>query len=153
MTAPPQTAPAVPPRPKPTRAQRIVAFMFLAAFGMTLLTVILTGLYVRSPSSRRALETPAVTLTLDEPHTINLVFAARAPLADVEFTIDLPAGVELAERPGERRVTGHAELAAGSNALPVTIVARGGSGGQLAARLRSGADQRTFVVDLTLAQP
>jgi hypothetical protein len=50
-------------------------------------------------------------------------------------------------------VTGRAELAAGSNAVPVTVVARSGSGGQLAARLRSGGDQRTFVVDLTVAQP
>ncbi len=148
---PPEPLPAAPPRPKPTRAQRLVAFTFLGAFGLTMLTVVLTGLYVRSPSSRRGPETPAVTLTLDEPRTVNLVFAARAALADVEFTIDLPVGVELAEHPGERRVTGRAKLAAGSNALPVTVVARTAEGGQLAARLRSGADQRVFVVDLTVA--
>jgi hypothetical protein len=153
VTAPPtETTPTAPPRPKPTRAQRIVAFTFLGAFGLTMLTVVLTGLAVRSPSARRAPETPAVTLRLDEPHTVNLVFAARAVLAEVEFTIDLPAGVELAEHPGERRVTGRAKLAAGSNALPLTVVARNGSGGQLAARLRSGADQRVFVIDLTIAQ-
>lgn len=154
MTASPtETTPPAAPRPKPTRAQRIVAFTFLGAFGLTMLTVVLTGLSVRSPSSRRAPETPAVTLQLDEPHTVNLVFAARAPLAEVEFTIDLPAGIELAEHPGERRVTGRATLAAGSNALPLSVVARSGTGGQLAARLRSGADQRVFVVDLTVAQP
>jgi hypothetical protein len=153
VSAPPTETPAAPPRPKPTLAQRIVAFTFLGAFGLTMLTVVLTGLYVRSPSSRRAPDTPAVTLQRDEPNTVNLVFGARAALADVEFTIDLPAGVELAEHPGERRVTGHAELAAGSTAVPLTIVARSGSGGQLAARLRSGSDQRTFVIDLTVAQP
>lgn len=153
MTAAPQTTPAVPPRPKPTRAQRLVAFTFLGAFGMTMLTVVLTGLYVRSPSSRRAPEAEAVTLRLGEPQTVNLVFAARAPLADVDFTIDLPSGIELAERPGERRVTGRAKLTAGNTALPITVVARSGGGGQLAARLRSGAEQRVFVVDLTVAQP
>jgi hypothetical protein len=154
VTAPPtQTAPGAPPRIKPTLAQRIVAFTFLGAFGLTMLTVVLTGLAVRSPRARRAPETPAVTLQIDEPRTVNLVFAAPGALADVEFTIDLPAGIELAEHPGERRVTGRAELAAGSNAVPVTVVARSGSGGQLAARLRSGGDQRTFVVDLTVAQP
>jgi hypothetical protein len=150
---PTETTPVARPRPKPTRAQRIVAFTFLGAFGLTMLTVIMTGLSVRSPSARRAAETPAVTLQLGEPHTVNLVFAARAALADVEFTVDLPAGVELAEHPGESRVTGQAKLAAGSNALPLTVVARSGRGGQLAARLRSGADQRTFVVDITVAQP
>src|SRR5262245_49181686 len=154
MTAPPpEPTLAAPQRPKPTRAQRVVAFAFLGAFGLTMLTVVLTGLYVRSPSSRRAPETPAVTLTLGEPRTVNLVFAARTALSDVEFTIDLPAGLELADHPGERRVTGHAKLVAGSNALPVSVVARSGQGGQLAARLRSGGDQRVFVVDLAVSEP
>ena len=52
------------------------------AFGLTMLTVVLTGLYVRSPSSRRAPDTPAVILSLGEPKTVNLVFAARAALGD-----------------------------------------------------------------------
>jgi hypothetical protein len=141
---------AAPQRPKPTRAQRVVAFTFLGAFGLTMLTVLMTGLAVRSPSARRTAEAPAVALTIGEPHTINLVFDARAALADIEFTVDLPPGIELTDHAGERRVTGRAKLAAGSNALPLTVVARSGSGGQLAARLRHGDAQKVFVVDLTI---
>jgi hypothetical protein len=153
-TPPTDTTPAAPPpRPKPTRAQRIVAFTFIGAFGLTMLTVVLTGLAVRSPSSRRAVETPAVTLTIGEPRTINLVFDSRAALADVEFTVDLPPGIELADHAGERRIVGQAKLTAGDNALPLTVVARSGSGGQLAARLRHGEEQKVFVVDLAVAGP
>jgi hypothetical protein len=144
---------ATPQRPKPTRAQRVVAFTFLGAFGLTMLTVVLTGLYVRSPSARRTAEVPAVTLTVGEPRAINLVFDARAALDEVEFTVDLPPGIELADHAGERRVTGQAKLTAGDNALPLTVVARSGAGGQLAARLRRGNEQKVFVVDLTVAQP
>ena len=79
------------------------------------------------------------------------MFDSRAALRDVEFTVDLPIGIELAEHPGQRRVVGRAELADGLSALPLTLVAREGSGGQLAARLRFGEDQKTFVVDLTVA--
>lgn len=118
-----------------------------------MLTVVLTGLYVRSPSARRAAETPAVTLTVGEERTINLVFAARAPVDDVEFTVDLPPGIELAMHPGERRVVGRAALAGGDNALPLTVVARGGRGGQLAARLKQRDDQKIFVVDVTVVEP
>ena len=118
---------------------------------MTMLTVVLTGLYVRSPSSRRAPDTPAVTLTIGEPRTINLVFAARKAVSDVEFIVDLPAGIDLVDRPGERRIEGRAKLAPGDNALPLTVVAREGNGGQLAARLRHRAEQRTFVVDVSVA--
>ena len=153
-TTPTDTSPpAAPQRPKPTLAQRIVAFTFIGAFGLTMLTVVLTGLYVRSPSSRRTSEVPAVALTIGAPQTINLVFDARAALGEVEFVVDLPPGIELADRAGERRVTGRAKLAAGDNALPLTVVARDGTGGQLAARLRHGEDQKTFVVDLTVAEP
>ena len=157
MTAPPTDTnpPPSPPaqRPKPTLAQRVVGFAFIGAFALTMLTVILTGLYVRSPSSRRAPETPAVTLTVGETRTINLVFGTRAALEDVELTVDLPQGIELAMHPGERRVTGRAALVGGDNALPLTLVARSARGGQLAARLRRGSEQKVFVVDITVVEP
>ena len=129
MTAPPiepkPPAPAAPTqRPKPTLAQRVVGFTFIGAFGLTMLTVVLTGLYVRSPSAKRAPETPAVTLTIGETRTINLVFGSRGALEDVEFTVELPPGIELDSHPGQRRVTGRAALAGGDNALPLTLVAR-----------------------------
>jgi hypothetical protein len=148
-----EAKPTVPQRPKPTRAQRAVAFTFLGAFGLTMLTVVLTGLAVRSPSARRAPDVPAVTLTIGEPRTINLVFAARAPVTAVDFTVDLPPGIDLAEHSGERRIMGRANLTAGDNALPLILVARSGNGGQLAARLRHREDQKTFVVDVKVAQP
>ena len=152
MTAPSNVSEAADPlqRRKPTRGQRVVAFAFLGAFGATLLTVLLTGLYVRSPSSRRSVETPTVVLAIDEPHTINLVFAARTPVDEVELTVDLPAGIELETHPGETRVVSHTRLSAGDNALPLTLVAREGLGGQLAAQLRTGEDRKTFVVDVTI---
>ena len=158
MTAPPiEPKPPAPAaltqRPKPTLAQRIVGFTFIGAFGLTMLTVILTGLSVRSPSVKRAPETPAVTLTIGETRTINLVFGSRGALEDVEFTVELPPGIELASHPGQRRVTGRAALAGGDNALPLTLVARSGSGGQLAARLTRHDEQKVFVVDVTVVEP
>src|SRR5688572_2923528 len=46
-------------RPRPTRAQRIVAAAFLGAFGLTMLTVLLTGLWVRAPRERTGAYAPA----------------------------------------------------------------------------------------------
>jgi len=42
--------------PPPTRAQRLAAFGFLGAFGLTILTVLLTGLSVGAPSARHVLQ-------------------------------------------------------------------------------------------------
>ena len=46
-------------RPRPTRAQRITAAGFLGAFGLTIVTVLLTGLSVRSPRSGADAPPPA----------------------------------------------------------------------------------------------
>jgi hypothetical protein len=94
-----------------------------------------------------------VTLTLGQPRTVQLVFDARAAVRGVELTVDVPAGIEVVGHASERRVVGRADLEPGNNALPLTLVARSGSGGQLAARLRHAGEQKTFVVDLTVAPP
>jgi hypothetical protein len=143
----PTDAKATAEQSKPTRGSRAVAFGFIGAFALTMLTVIGTGLFVRSPSTR-APDAEVVTLTIGEPRSLNLVFDSATNLGDVEFTVDLPMGIELADHPGQRRVVGYAALSGGSSALPLTLVAREGQGGQLAARLRSGDHQKTFVVDI-----
>jgi hypothetical protein len=152
VTEPPAQDSGEPAAPaRPTRAQRISAFAFLAAFGLTVLTVIATGLNVGSPRGpRRGPETQSVVLAVAAPQTVNLLFESRARYDDVEFTLDLPSGVELSGRAGVRRLVWRAPLKAGNNLLPLTLVARGGSGGQLAARLQHGGAEKTFVVDLSI---
>jgi hypothetical protein len=128
----------------------LVAFTFLGAFGMTILTVVLTGLWVRSPAARRVAENSAVVLVVGVPHTVNLAFTSRRIYDDVELTIDLPAGIELLGRAGLRRVVWETSLVAGDNLLPLELVAQEGRGGQLAARLRHKDGQKTFVVEITV---
>lgn len=136
--------------PPVTRGQRIAAFSFLGAFGLTILTVILTGLAVRSPAVRRLPDTQVVTLVPAEARTVNLLFASRTSVDSVRFTVDLPPGIELRSRSGVRRIVWTAPLAAGNNVLPLELVALSGQGGQLAARLQHGTAQKTFVVDLAV---
>jgi hypothetical protein len=142
-TQPPSAAP-------PTRWQRLSAFAFLGAFGLTILTVILTGLEVRSPAARRAPEAAVVTLGIAEPRTVNLLFTSLTGVEGVRFTVDLPMGIELNGRSGVRRIVWTAPLVAGNNLLPLDLVARTGGGGQLAARLQHGGSQKTFVVDVAV---
>lgn len=150
MTEPSTEQTSADRRSGPTPAQRISAYAFLGAFGLTILTVIFTGLEVRSPSARRGADVQRVTLALAEPHTVNLLFTARTPLDAVRFTVDLPAGVELRGRAGVRRVAWSAPLVAGDNLLPLELIARAGGGGQLAARLQHAGAQKTFVVDVAV---
>ena len=147
-----ETDPPTPAAPtRPTWQQRAVAFTFLGAFGLTILTAVLTGLWVRSPAARRAPEPVAVTLAVGEARTIDLPFELPTPVESAELIVDLPAGVELRDRPGLRRVEWQTRLAAGRNQLPLELIARSAPGGQLAARLRYGDSYKTVVVDIAVS--
>jgi hypothetical protein len=148
--SPPTEKKQIPSAAAPTLWQRVSAFAFLGAFGLTILTVILTGLEVRSPAARRAPETQVVTLAVAEPHTVNLLFTSRTQLDGVRFTVDLPPGIEMNGKAGVRRISWSAPLAAGNNLLPLELVARAGGGGQLAAQLQYGGSHKTFVVDVVI---
>ncbi len=87
---------------------------------------------------------PAVTMTLEEPRTINLVFASKEALDFATLTVMLPAGVELDGFPGQREVTWQASLDAGRNLLPLKLVATSPIGGEVLARLEHNDRGRTF---------
>src|SRR5262245_43645747 len=69
--------------PPPTRAQRLAAFGFLGAFGLTILTVLLTGLSVGAPNARRVLQPapPAVDTRLQGAEIEAPPGTAAVPLA------------------------------------------------------------------------
>ena len=89
-------------------------------------------------------EIPGVTMTLEEPRTINLVFASATALDSARLTVTLPDGVELAGFPGRREITWQTSLKEGKNLLPLELIAVSNSGGEVLARLEHNDRQRTF---------
>ncbi|HLF12443.1 MAG TPA: zf-HC2 domain-containing protein [Gammaproteobacteria bacterium] len=136
---------------RPGRPPRLVAAGFLGAFATSILTVVFTGLWVRSPESKSDRAVPTLSLVVNASRTVNLVFASANALDDVAFTLQLPDGVELAGYEGRRRVEWRTRLSAGNNVLPLELVAVAGRGGQLVARLQHGGMQKVFVVNVTVS--
>ncbi len=83
-------------------------------------------------------------MTLDEPRTVNLVFASATALESALLTITLPDGIELAGFPGQREVAWQTSLNEGKNLLPLKLVAVSPVGGELLARLEHKDRGRTF---------
>jgi hypothetical protein len=101
MTAEENRSDQQPARPRPTRAQRIVAAGFLGAFSLTIITVLLTGLWVRSPT-RRGAEAPPAAIETNER---SVAAPAEAPPAEPASQHETPDGRATesteAERTGE----------------------------------------------------
>lgn len=87
---------------------------------------------------------PGITMTLEEPRTINLVFASETALDSALLTITLPDGIELAGFPGQREVAWQTSLSEGKNLLPLKLVAVSPVGGEVLARLEHNDRGRTF---------
>ncbi|MBT8108831.1 MAG: hypothetical protein KJP17_11375 [Gammaproteobacteria bacterium] len=89
-------------------------------------------------------EIPGIAMTLEEPRTVNLVFASKAALDGATLTVTLPEGIELAGFPGQREITWKTSLVEGRNLLPLELVALTPAGGEVLARLEHDDRGRTF---------
>lgn len=87
---------------------------------------------------------PAITMSLEAPRTVNLVFSSASDLENATLTILLPDGIELAGFAGRREITWVTGLRKGKNLLPLRLIATAAVGGELLATLRHGEDDRTF---------
>jgi hypothetical protein len=107
------------------------------------------GLFFSTPDIPAA-DVPAVTMALEEPHTVNLVFASTSELIDATLTVMLPEGIEIAGFEGQREISWETSLTAGSNVLPLKLIATSPMGGEILATLRHNEDDRTFRLHVTV---
>ena len=103
------------------------------------------GFLVTTPQAPGpAADIPGVVMTLEEPRTINLVFASKTALEAATLTVTLPDGVELAGFPGQREIAWQTSLKEGRNLLPLELIALTPAGGEVLARLEHENRNRTF---------
>ena len=103
------------------------------------------GFLLTAPTTPDAeADIPGITMTLEEPRTVNLVFASATALDSALLTITLPDGIELAGFPGQREIAWQTSLNEGKNLLPLKLVAVSPAGGEVLARLEHKDRGRTF---------
>ena len=118
---------------------------FGSAVAAGLVLWMLGGLFLTTPDLPVADPAiPGITMTLEEPRTINLVFASTERLDAATLTVRLPEGIEISGFPGQREVTWQTSLNAGKNLLPLKLIATSPLGGEVFATLRHDERGRTF---------
>ncbi len=131
-----------------TRRQRNRWMMtgFGGAIAAGIAAWVVFGFLLGTPQTTTDIDTsiPGVTIALEQPRTLNLVFASATALDSATLTVALPDGVELDGFPGQREVTWETSLVEGRNLLPLTLIATKGSGGVLLATLEHDDRDRVF---------
>ena len=130
-----------------TRRQRnrwvMAGFGSAIAAGMVLWLI--GGLFLTSPNLPDPdASIPGIAMTLEEPRTINLMFASETAMASATLTVTLPDGIELAGFPGQREIAWETSLVEGKNYLPLELIALTPVGGEVLARLEHDNRDRTF---------
>ena len=91
-----------------------------------------------------------VSMAIHETRTIHLVFESATAIESAELRLSLPPGVELAQHRNRQEFAWKTRLRAGKNWMPLQLVVRDGSGGDLVARLSHEGMQKTFRVKVTV---
>lgn len=94
---------------------------------------------------------PSIAMTVEEPRTVNLVFASAEKLDTATLTVSLPDGLELSGFPGQREVAWETNLKAGKNLLPLRLIATSPVSGELLATLEHDERGRTFRLQVNVS--
>jgi hypothetical protein len=87
-----------------------------------------------------------VTLALEQPETVRLVFHSAQPLSAAKMHLTLPRNIELVGYGGRRELAWQTDLREGANLLQLPLIAHGAAKGELVARLSHGEASKTFRV-------
>jgi hypothetical protein len=93
---------------------------------------------------------PQVTMALEDPHTVNLVFSSATDLENATLTVSLPAGVEIQGFRGKTEISWTTSLREGRNVLPLKLIAVSAQGGELMATLQHNGDDKTFKLQVNV---
>jgi len=125
---------------------------FGGAIAAGLLAWIIGGMLLQTPDiTGPSADIPEVTMALEEPRIVNLVFSSETGLDDAVLTVSLPQGIEIEGFAGQREITWMTSLQAGKNILPLKLIATDSNGGELLARLEHEDRDRTFRIRVTVS--
>jgi len=134
------------------KPKSIAAGWYAGALAAGLATIAIVGMLSSNVGPVPPVQGVAqVAMAVEERRTINLLFASEEALESVSLTVELPAGVELANYPGQDRVLWSTRLQAGNNVLPLQLVALGGTGGELVATMRRDGKEKVFRVNIAVS--
>jgi len=84
---------------------------------------------------------------------INLLFEATETLANVTFTVILPANIEMPGYPGSKQISWQGSIHQGKNLLSIPIINLGTKKGTISAELQHQNKKRTFKINIKNGKP
>ena len=87
---------------------------------------------------------PTVTLAVQQPESVNLVFNAAKPLLGARLRLSLPENVQIVGYGEQRELSWRTDLHEGANLLQLPLVLQARANGEFVAQLSHGVSVKTF---------
>jgi len=113
-------------------------------FGMAFAASVVLGLALGLFLAMRPAPVQTVSLTLERPETVRLVFNSAKPLQAATLSLALPENIELVGYDGRRELAWQTDLNEGRNLLQLPLIARGAVKDELVARVSHSGSSKTF---------
>jgi anti-sigma factor RsiW len=127
-------------RATPARAPSTRRFVLGMALAASLVLAVALGVFL----PMRPAPVQAVSLTLERPETVRLVFNSAKPLQAATLSLALPENIELVGYDGQHELSWQTDLKEGRNLLQLPLIARGAVNKELVARVSHGGGSKTF---------
>lgn len=95
-------------------------------------------------------EVGVISMSVQEERSLRVVFNAPEAMEDVELELVLTEGLELASRPGKRKLRWQTSLKAGKNRLTIPVRALKSGSELLLARLHKNGKEKEFRIQLDI---
>lgn len=96
---------------------------------------------------------PEVTMAVHEPEDVSIAIDSAQALSGAEIHVSLHGAVDLRGFAGQRDIRWTTDLEPGINELRLPVEATGERGGQVRVVVRHGNRQKTFTIDVHVAEP
>jgi hypothetical protein len=124
--------------------------MWREVAGIALAASLVLGVALGAFLSMREAPVQNVSLALERPQTVRMVFSSAKPLRAATVSLALPENLEVVGYGGQRELTWQTDLREGQNLLQLPLIAHGAVKDELLARLSYGASTKTFRVKIEL---
>ncbi len=105
------------------------------------------------PLAQSTLSIAQISIEIDQPQTVNLVFNTQSALQGATLTIALPEYIEIDGMPGQRQIEWQTDLQKGRNILPIPLLATASASGELIASVEQDGKIKTIRIQLTAVEP
>jgi len=119
------------------------------ALAASLVLGVSLGVFLATPPA----PAQTVTLTLERPETVRLMFNSAKPLQAATLSLALPENVELLGYGNRRELAWQTNLREGGNLLKLALVAHGTVKGELVAGVSHGGSSKTFRLKIEIKRP